>query len=66
MKTESKKIAITGRVTNDGWGGDAYDFSECTYLSCDKTHEVHDIKEILGEFSRRNVRITIETIEEDE
>ena len=57
---ESKQtVKVNGRVTNDAWGDKPYGQGPCTYIHDDNGHDTHDIRDILGNFSGKQVIITV-------
>jgi hypothetical protein len=60
---ESKQtVKVNGRVTNDAWGGKTYGQSDMLYIHDDVDHDTHDIRDILAQFSGKNVIITISEV----
>lgn len=63
MKTEHTKTTITGKLTNDAWGGDSSGHYDTRYIHCSETHETHDLIDTFNELKGKKVKITIETID---
>jgi hypothetical protein len=60
MKTENTTIKLSGTVTDEAWSGKQYGKDLTQFIHCSRTHETHDICELLRDsFAGKEVIITI-------
>ena len=59
MIQSKQTVKVSGRVTNDAWGGKSYGQDDTLFIHDESDHDTHDIRDILKQFSGKEVVITV-------